>query len=235
MHQNSLVAKSNHSNLYFQTNSYRKLLIPSIILKKTLAIGYFYFRKDFRIRVIANSTNEKEQSWNLEIRRVKLEDEGYYLCKVMTETESLKRVVYLRVEVDMTISPLNPTVKIKDGLTIVCNTSFTVNETTKVAKSNHNMNNFRISWYKDGISLSSHEHQIYANRYNNTTSLNYKIDYYSKPKLSSKLRINSFNLANIGVYTCKFRLQNVSTHVTSKNCNLFIYFYLILFFKSINF
>ena len=193
---------------------------------KTLAIGYFYFRKDFRIRVIANSTSEKEQSWNLEIRRVKLEDEGYYLCKVMTETESLKRVVYLRVEVDMSITPLNPIVKLKDALIIICNTSFAVNETTKVAKSNHNMNNFRIVWFKDGISLTSYEHQIYTNRYNNTTSLNYKIDYYSKPKLSSKLRIISFNQANIGLYTCKFRLQNVSTHVTSRNCNISIFLFL---------
>lgn len=120
----------------------------------------------------------------------------------------------------MSISPLNPVVKSKDALTLVCNTSFTTNETTKVAKSNHNMNNFRLVWYKDGISLSPHEHHIFTSRHNNTTSLNYKIDYYSKPRLSSKLRITSFNPANVGVYTCKFRLQNVSTVVTSKNGNL---------------
>lgn len=155
------------------------------------------------------------------MRRVKLEDEGYYLCKVMTETESLKRVVYVRVEVEMNLTPLNPTVNDKESLTIYCNTSFTQNETTKVAKSNHNLNNYRLVWYKDGIVLSPHEHHNLHhinNKHNNTTSLNYKIDFYTKPKLASKLKITSFNPANIGTYTCKFRLQNVSTVVISKNC-----------------
>lgn len=194
---------------------YSKSRIP-----ETLAIGYFYFRKDFRIRVIANATTEKEQSWNLEIRRVRLEDEGYYLCKVMTESESLKRVVYLRVEVDMSISPINPVVNSKDSITIYCNTSFAQNETVKVAKSsqNHASSNYRLIWYKDGIVLSPHDHTGPHLKHNNTTSLNYKIDYFNKPKLASKLRITTFNPANVGVYTCKFRQQNVSTTVTSKSC-----------------
>lgn len=192
-------------------------------IPETLAIGYFYFRKDFRIRVIANSSNEKDQSWNLEIRRVRLEDEGYYLCKVMTESESLKRVVYLKVEIEMNIIPVNPIVDYKESLSIFCNTSFVLNESNnnnKVAKSSHNnINNHKLVWYKDGINLSLND-----NRHNNTTSLNYRIDHYTKPKLSSKLRITSFNPANIGVYTCKFKHQNVSTVVTSKNCKFYFFF-----------
>jgi hypothetical protein len=140
----------------------------------------------------------------------------------MTESESLKRVVYLKVEIEMNIIPVNPIVDYKDSLSIFCNTSFVLNESNnnKVAKSSHNNNNNnnnKLVWYKDGINLSLND-----NRHNNTTSLNYRIDHYTKPKLSSKLRITSFNPANIGVYTCKFKHQNVSTVVTSKNCNLFL-------------
>ena len=141
----------------------------------------------------------------------------------MTESESLKRVVYLKVEIEMNIIPVNPIVDYKDSLSIFCNTSFVLNESNnnnnnKVAKSSHNNNNnnHKLVWYKDGISLSLND-----NRHNNTTSLNYRIDHYTKPKLSSKLRITSFNPANIGVYTCKFKHQNVSTVVTSKNCKFF--------------
>jgi hypothetical protein len=56
---------------------YSKSRIP-----ETLSIGYFYYRKDYRIRVIVNATDERVQAWNLEIRKVRLDDEGYYLCKV---------------------------------------------------------------------------------------------------------------------------------------------------------
>lgn len=56
---------------------YSKSRIP-----ETLSVGYFYYRKDYRIRVIVNGTNERVQAWNLEIRKVRLDDEGYYLCKV---------------------------------------------------------------------------------------------------------------------------------------------------------
>ena len=69
-------------------------------IPETLTIGTFYYRKDLRIRVITNTTYESDQSWNLEIRKVKLEDEGYYLCKVMSEPDSLKRTLFLKVEVE---------------------------------------------------------------------------------------------------------------------------------------
>jgi len=79
-------------------------------IPETLTIGYFYYRKDFRIRVVTNTTYESDQSWNLEIRKVKLDDEGYYLCKVMSEPDSLKRTLFLKVEVDLTLTPVNPVV-----------------------------------------------------------------------------------------------------------------------------
>ena len=77
-------------------------------IPETLTIGTLYYRRDLRIRVIANETLQTEQSWHLEIRKVKLEDEGYYMCKVSAKPESLKRVVYLRVQVEMTIDPVDP-------------------------------------------------------------------------------------------------------------------------------
>jgi len=84
---------------------YSKSRIP-----ETLTIGYFYYRKDLRIRVVTNTTYESDQSWNLEIRKVKLEDEGYYLCKVMSEPDSQKRTIFLKVEVDLKLTPANPVV-----------------------------------------------------------------------------------------------------------------------------
>lgn len=44
---------------------YSKNKIP-----ETLTIGIIYYRKDYRIRLLANTSNEDEQSWNLEIRKV---------------------------------------------------------------------------------------------------------------------------------------------------------------------
>lgn len=79
-------------------------------IPETLTIGNFYYRKDFRIRVLKNTSVEREQSWDLEIRKINLSDEGYYYCKVMAEPESLKREILLKVQVDMAIEPLNPIV-----------------------------------------------------------------------------------------------------------------------------
>ena len=272
------------------------ILIPCIILNRkqatviwqysksripeTLTVGYFYYRKDYRIRVIANATQESEQAWNLEIRKVKLEDEGYYLCKVMAEPQSLKQVVYVRVNVDLKVLPQDPlNVKLDETVVITCNTSYDLHSSTLASSSSSsstsNQNKFlnkskqqylaktlpnqnqgqqqqqqhqqpRLLWYKDGEHFSIndhhfgqqqqqqhegfvHEQQKLANTSKNANAIliNYRIDYYAKPVLWSRIVFKSFKVQNIGKYTCKFRHQNVSTilspYLGMKLMNLFVW------------
>jgi hypothetical protein len=253
------------------------MLIPCIILNRrqatviwqysksripeTLTVGYFYYRKDYRIRVITNATYEPEQSWNLEIRKVRLDDEGYYLCKVMAEPQSLKQVVYVKVNVDLRVVPHNPlNVKLDETVVITCNTSYEMmsySSSTSSSSLNQNQNKFlntnnkskltktlptqqnsptpgqiqqqqpRLLWYKDGehFSINDHQHQsqsfIHEHGINSNGSggsstranniVNYRIEYYAKPVLWSRIVFKSFKAHNIGKYTCKFRSQNVST------------------------
>jgi hypothetical protein len=187
-------------------------------IPETLTIGNFYYRKDLRIRVIVNQTSEESQSWNLEIRKVRYEDEGNYLCKVMAESGTLLRTIYLRVEVEMSIEPMNPEVSHNAALTLFCNTSFTKNDSNKLAAFKRNLNRIRVFWYKDGVRLNNEHHD-----HNGTnTSLSYRIHYLTSPSVGSRLKIFSLNSTNyFGKYTCKFRYQNVSTVVLEKTCNLF--------------
>lgn len=199
---------------------YSKSRIP-----ETLTVGYFYYRKDFRIRVIANTTQDKEQSWNLEIRKVRLEDEGYYLCKVMAE-ESLKRVVYLRVEIDLKLYPMNPIVNMDQQFNLICNTSYIPIEiqskptsTKSLAHQQHS--HPRIVWYKDGEYIphpptsAAVDHTTLPS--NQTTNTNFRIEYHSKPFVWSIIHFKSISSANIGTYTCKFRHQNFSTTLKYPN------------------
>ena len=182
-------------------------------IPETLTVGFFYYRKDYRIRVITNITDDTEQSWNLEIRKAKLEDEGYYYCKVMAQPESLKRTIYLKVEVNMSIHPINPMVSLKENVALSCITSFIPNESSKSARYNSNL---RLAWYKDGELIEYHNHL----NHNNTTIQNYRIDHHHKPSLSSKLRIHSLEPTDIGVYTCRFRNQTISTTLTTHNSKI---------------
>jgi hypothetical protein len=183
---------------------YSKSRIP-----ETLTIGYFNYRKDLRIRVKTNSTNEKFQSWSLEIRKLKIEDEGYYLCKVMAENESLKRVIYLRIEVDMTLQITSPIMLLKEAIVLFCNTSYSLKELGKLkGKNGENQNFMSISWFKNNI---------YLNESNSSST--YRIVHETKPTSSSKLTIHSFSVNDAGIYTCRFRSQNVSIHIGIQNGN----------------
>jgi hypothetical protein len=149
-----VIENRKHATVIWQ---YSKNKIP-----ETLTIGYFYYRKDYRIRVIANTSQEAEQSWNLEIRKVKLEDEGYYLCKVMAEPESLKRVVYLKVEVDLRMHSINhhqqhnQPVTLDHNVVLICNTSYAIKESKSASSSSSSSGNhgshqagMRVMWFKD--------------------------------------------------------------------------------------
>lgn len=226
-----VIENRKHANVIWQ---YSKSRIP-----ETLTVGYFYYRKDYRIRVIANTSAEREQAWNLEIRKVKFEDEGYYLCKVMAEPESLKRVVYLKVEIDLKLEPTNPIANLDDNLVLICNTSFALSESHK-NRLNHHHSHLKLVWYKDNQQLSNdfYQQQLNLDNTNKNASLvlnaqnyNYKIEYFTKPVLWSKLHINRSKLFNMGLYKCVFRNQTVSTLVTVKNCK--IYFFLKLKFYFI--
>lgn len=186
---------------------YSKSKIP-----ETLTVGYFYYRKDYRIRVIANTTIEKEESWNLEIRKVRFEDEGYYLCKVMAEPQSLKRVVYLKVEVDLKIEPINPVVSLQDSLVLMCNTSYSFAESHKHKGNHHHSSHLKLIWYRDDEILQDHnlDHNLSNN---NTTNINYKIEHFTKPILWSRIHLNKLKTTNLGVYKCLFRNQSIITVV----------------------
>jgi hypothetical protein len=160
-----VIENRKHATVIWQ---YSKNKIP-----ETLTIGYFYYRKDYRIRVIANTSSEQEQSWNLEIRKVKLEDEGYYLCKVMAEPESLKRVVYLKVEVDLRMHSVNHhhqqnhPVSLDHNVVLVCNTSYALKESKSSAAAagsnhtphHHHNSQMRIMWFKDNEPILINDQQ----------------------------------------------------------------------------
>jgi hypothetical protein len=202
---------------------YSKSRIP-----ETLTVGYFYYRKDFRIRVIANTTTEREQSWNLEIRKVRLDDEGYYLCKVMAEPESLKRVVYLRVEVDLKLYPANPIVNMEQTFNLICNTSYTplevsfkTSKTTGQQQQSHH-HQPKLVWFKDGEHLPSHlDHSGNSNNNSAGSNLSYKIEYHTKPFIWSIIHFKSISPGNIGTYMCKFRHQNLTSTLKYPNGNYF--------------
>ncbi|RNA40479.1 kin of IRRE 2 [Brachionus plicatilis] len=181
---------------------YSKSRIP-----ETLTVGIFNYRKDLRIRVIVNSSEEKEQSWDLEIRRVRLDDEGYYLCKVMAEPESLKRAVYLRVEADLDLSMANRVVNSNDNVILTCNSSLVVDESSPLP---HRSVPF-LKWFKDNDRLIDGMAKI------NLSMSNFKIEHYHRPFIASRLIINKFSEQNVGEYKCMFRNQTVSKHVDIKN------------------
>ena len=193
-----------------------------------------------------------------------MEDEGYYLCKVMAEPQSLKHVVYVKVNVDLRVVPHNPlNVKLDETIVITCNTSYEMvshssSSSTSSLSQNQNQNKFlntnnkskltktlptqqnsptpgqpqqqqqpRLLWYKDGehFSINDHQHQsqsfIHEHGINSSGNggsstrasniVNYRIEYYAKPVLWSRIVFKSFKAHNIGKYTCKFRSQNLST------------------------
>ncbi len=195
---------------------YSKSRIP-----ETLTVGYFYYRKDFRIRLITNSTSDSEETWNLEIRKVKLEDEGYYLCKVMATPNSLKRVVYLKVDVDLRMQVLNPIFNTGDRVVLNCNTSLAISKKARSKTSsatNAQHHHPKLVWYKDGQHLLTNNE---LNQLNDTTKIDYKIESSSSPYLWSKLVFYSFDSTNVGTYTCKFRNQNVSQVLNPYQGNIF--------------
>lgn len=152
---------------------YSKLRIP-----ETLSIGYLYIRQDYRIRVVVNASDEREQSWNLRIRKVRLEDEGFYLCKVTAEHETLKRAIYLKVDVDLSIKQESGRFMTGEDVTLICNTSYPLPTTISTisdsnndtqqqqisskarssgkhsrTSSGHHQSHPRLVWYKDGQRL----------------------------------------------------------------------------------
>lgn len=179
---------------------YSKSRIP-----ETLTVGIFNYRKDLRIRVMVNSSEEKEQSWDLEIRRVRLDDEGYYLCKVMAEPESLKRAVYLKVDANLQLNVANRIVNSNDNVLITCNSSFIVDENLPMPNRNVPI----LKWFKDGERLIDGKV--------NLNMSNFKIEHYHWPFIASRLIISKFTDQNIGEYKCMFKNQSISRHVDVKN------------------
>lgn len=149
-------------------------------IPETLLIGMINFKKDYRIRIITNASlgnddnrrqvdaaNEKREgeqeeedesrreAWNLEIRRLRFDDEGFYHCRVMAK-EPLKRVIYLKVEVNLTMTLQNsrPSLSFDSNLSITCNTSLTLahlinRHQPKQSLKNLKNNNFRFEWLRN--------------------------------------------------------------------------------------
>jgi len=168
---------------------------------ETISVGNVQYRQDYRVRVFRTTPHENSnsESWNLEIRRINHEDEGYYTCRVMTETESLKRVVYLKVKTHLSMSPINPSAEVNKSLTIYCNTSFQMNDTMR--KKNPLYSRLHINWFIDGEKMNK---SIGPERF-------FRIEYFAKPFIWSKLTILKAQQFHHGIYMCKFRFQNIST------------------------
>lgn len=127
----------------------------------------------------------------------------------MAPHESLKRQIYLKVEVDMSIHPLNPIVNLKSSIVIFCNTSYELNS-EKHRKKSHGTH-LEIEWFRN-----NNTNPIIINLNNS----NYRIEHSISPTISSKLQIIHIKSSNIGVYVCKFRSQNVTTVLKRSNSNI---------------
>ena len=174
-------------------------------LPETLTVGFVQYRTDYRVRLITNVTSEEYQKWDLEIRKIKLEDEGNYVCRVTNNGITLKRLIHLKVEVKMTIDPVNPVVYYKESISLFCNTSYMENESIRQKSIN-----YEIEWYKNSE----------LNRINFPQNMNastFKIENSYSPTFSSQLTIIHVRPSNIGTYICKFRSQNVSTTLKKSN------------------
>ncbi|CAF0702800.1 unnamed protein product [Brachionus calyciflorus] len=174
-------------------------------IPETLTVGIQNYRKDFRVRVISNTTLDREQSWNLEIRKVRFDDEGFYLCKVMAEPESLKRSIYLKVEVDLRLNIINNVINLDDNVILSCNTTNFIHE-----KSKH-FGVHKITWFKENDLIGENKDKT------NLTLSNYRIEHYHRPAIGSRLIITKFLNLNIGEYKCVFRNQSVSLYVGFKS------------------
>ncbi len=164
------------------------------------------------MRLVTNLTFEDIQTWDLEIRKIRLEDEGNYVCRVMNNGETLKRVIHLKVEVTMLIEPSNPVVNFKDSIIIFCNTSYIKNLEDENRPSVHHIG---IEWFKN---LETYR----LNFHHNANSTNYVIENSFSPTFSSQLKIINIKSSNIGTYICKFRMQNVSTTLKKSNSKFII-------------
>jgi hypothetical protein len=187
-------------------------------LPTTLTVGHYQYKTDYRIRLVTNVTTDDFQKWDLEIRKTKLEDEGTYVCRVTNNGISLRRVIYLKVEIKMTIDPVNPSVFYKDSLIIFCNTSYQLNidNDSQQAKLSNN-----IEWFKNNETNRLDYYQREANN-----SGNYFIENSYTPTYSSQLRIIHIKSSNIATYFCKFQSQNVSTTLkkSSSTFKMFLIF-----------
>lgn len=162
----------------------------------------------------------------------------------MAEPESLKRAVYLKVEVDLTLRAERGQLTFGDDVSLVCNTSYQVPTTAptetdgrrsrrsaaaiKSSRTSHS-HPTRMVWYKDGLRLHN-GHALNAGNSNlalvgglNNLSLaaqllDFKIEYHTRPVLWSRLVLRSFKPTDLGIYTCQFRHQNVSTVIALSNC-----------------
>ncbi len=162
-------------------------------IPETLTVGFLQYRQDYRIRIVTNLTLDKLQTWDLEIRKIRIDDEGYYICRVMAEPESVKRTIYLKVEVDMSLTKKEAIINDNKKITeLFCNTSY--------AGSNSEENlNLKIKWFKD-----SNEQIL------NEINRNYQVKEFETPSLSSKLVFYELNSENTGIYYCQFNNQNMS-------------------------
>ncbi len=160
-------------------------------IPETLTVGFLQYRQDYRMRIVTNLTVDQVQTWDLEIRKVRLDDEGYYICRVMADPESLKRSVHLKVEVEVTLTQ-NEMLTTDDErkIELFCNTSYS----SPSADSN-----LQIKWLKDNIEKMS-----------NGASQSYQIEEFKTPSLSSKLIFFHFSPSHAGTYHCIFNNQNAS-------------------------
>ena len=173
-------------------------------LPVTLTVGLVQYKTDYRVRLVTNLTSEDAQKWDLEIRKLKLEDEGNYLCRITNNGVTLKRVIYLKVLVRMAIDPINPQVYFKESLTLNCNTSYMQNADNE-RRSIFTSNIGTFEWFKNNESNSLNYHHDMSNH------SNYMVENFYSPTFSSQLIILHIKSSNIATYTCRFRSQNVST------------------------
>ena len=173
-------------------------------LPETLTIGILQYRPDYRIRVITNSTNESNddtESWDLEIRKIRYQDEGSYTCRVMTNKETLKRVVHLKVEANLSLKPEDEFIVLGNSYSLFCNTSLQYKDRRRTRnRQNVIKNDLHINWFLNGNKIKSNDSS-------------FKIEHFNKPYLSSKLTILNADYSHSGMFICKFRSQNVSTHL----------------------
>lgn len=115
-----------------------------------LTVGLFNYRRDRRVRVVSTTldTDNSTESWDLVIEKLQLSDQGFYFCRVVCGSYTVKRMVKLHVDFKLDLGIATTATRPEDGgdITLLCNSTLSVAEVTRKQV-------IRAGFYKPSLKL----------------------------------------------------------------------------------